>query len=256
MQDDAEIDRLRELVREFSHVVHGFSHDLREPIRIIACYSELLKNRLSSGNNSTDLREYVHFIHSGVQRTEALLNGILEYARILGADTPVHVPIDMDTVLQTALANLQLTIEATHATVIYDQLPEVCGDFVQLTQLMQNLVGNSLKYRSSESPQILITGVPVDDKVQFSVADNGIGICPEFRETLFIPFKRLHGKEIPGVGLGLAICRHIIELHGGHVWVDSIPGKGTTFYFTLPRQMETSCGPARRTSVETACVER
>jgi len=221
------------VVQTLSHALNGLSHDLREPIRTVLCYSELL-NRSSKVQLDPNLAEYVHFINGAAARMDALLEGMLEFARVVGQESPPREPVDLNLVVQTALANLQMKIEEAGATIVADSLPPVHGDGVQLTQLVQNLIANSLKYRSSEAPQITIRCERVDGGWLCSIQDNGIGIESRHHASIFTPFKRLHGPEFPGVGLGLAMCRQIVELHRGHIFVESTPGKGSIFSFTLP----------------------
>ena len=237
-QLDAELNQLRGVVSELSHTVYCLSHDLREPIRTVTVYAQLLKSRCLTGDDPV-CKEYMHFIVSAGQRMDALANGILDYTGLLGSEALCDSTVDFNSVVQTALANLQMKVEEAHATVVHDELPELPGDFVQLTQLMQNLIGNAIKYRSEAPPQVFIKVERGAAGWLFSVEDNGIGIDPKYHDQLFVPFKRLHGREISGVGLGLAICRRIVERHGGRIWVDSSPGK-TTFWFTLPFPKERS----------------
>jgi light-regulated signal transduction histidine kinase (bacteriophytochrome) len=227
-----DVERLNGLMRDLTHVVHGLGHDLREPIRIVNCYAELLKTRTSIESEPA-AKAFLHEISAAAHRMDALLTGILDYGRLLGSDGPVREKVDMNSVMQTALANLQMQIDEAAATIAYDDLPEVTGDFAQLTQLMQNLVANAIKYRSTDPPQIVIKAVVQDGQVQFSVQDNGVGIDEQYHERLFVPFKRMHGRDIPGAGLGLAICRSIVERHGGRIRAESKPGEGSTFIFTL-----------------------
>lgn len=228
-----EIGRLRAVVSALSDVVHGLSHDLREPIRLVNIYAQFLRTRTSIEDDPNG-KEYLHEISSAAQRLDALVNGILEYARLIGADAPPFQPVDMNAVLQSALANLQMQIEQNRATITSDDLPEVSGDSAQLTQLMQNLISNAIKYRGSAAPEVFVTAERTSSEWRFSVQDNGIGINEDYLNQLFVPFSRLHGREISGVGLGLAICRSIVERHGGRIWVASRVGKGSTFMFELP----------------------
>ena len=231
---DSETLRLRSIVRELSGVVHGLGHDLREPIRMVSCYADLIRLRTSIESDPNAM-EYLHVISTAARRMESLVVSILDYARLFGNETPPHNRVDMNAVLQTALANLQMQIDESHATIAHDELPDVTGDASQLTQLMQNLVGNAMKYRGPQPPQILLRAEATDGMWRFAVQDNGIGIEPQHFRRLFAPFNRLHGHEVPGVGLGLAICRSIVERHGGRIWVESTYGKGSTFQFTLAR---------------------
>lgn len=240
-----QIERLRGRVSALSDVVHGLGHDLREPIRIINCYAELLRTRTSIEEDPNG-KEFLHEVSAAAQRMDALVNGILAYAQLLGEDTPAPTLVDMNIVLQSALANLQMQIEQQGATIAHDELPEIRGDFAQLTQLMQNLIGNAIKYRGSDPPQIVIKADRIPLGWRFSVQDNGAGIRGEYYDRLFAPFTRFHERETSGVGLGLAICRSIVERHGGRMWVESMPGKGSTFSFELQDQE----GPEQAVPVE------
>jgi light-regulated signal transduction histidine kinase (bacteriophytochrome) len=222
-------DRLRSIA------LQGLSHDLREPIRTILCYSELL-GQSEAIRKDPNLVEFVHLVCGAATRMNALLNGMLRYSNVLGAETPFPIPVDMNAVIQTAVANLHLTIEETGAAIVADTLPEVYGDQTQLTELVQNLVSNSLKYRGAEPPQIRIWCERRGSEFLFSIQDNGQGIDPSYHELIFAPFKRLHGRNIPGAGLGLAICRQIADLHHGRIWVESEPGHGSAFRFALSSQ--------------------
>jgi light-regulated signal transduction histidine kinase (bacteriophytochrome) len=233
VQGDATIDRLRTMA------LQGLSHDLREPIRTILCYSEMMGQN-EAIRKDPNLIEFVHLVSSAAGRMNALVNGMLRYSSLLGAEAPFPMPVDMNAVVQTALANLHMAIEENGAAIVSDTLPEVHGDQTQLTELVQNLVANSLKYRRAEPPQVHIWCEPTGDYFLFSVQDNGQGIEPSYQESIFSPFKRLHGRNIPGAGLGLAICRQIAELHHGRIWVDSEAGHGSTFCFTLPVRALTS----------------
>jgi light-regulated signal transduction histidine kinase (bacteriophytochrome) len=231
--EDPETERLRKTVEVLSYALHGLSHDLREPIRTVSCYSRLL-HRNSLIQQDANLIEYAHLIAGAAQRMDTLLARMLDYSRLLGQQAQPLSRVDMNVVVQTALANLHLKIEETRATIVADALPQVSGDYVQLTELIQNLVGNGLKYRGAAPPQVLIRSEQRDTEWVFSIADNGVGIDPRYHESIFEPFKRLHGDGLPGAGLGLAICRQIVDRHYGRIWVESVPGQGSTFQFTFP----------------------
>ena len=141
-------------------------------------------------------------------------------------------------ILENALANLEASIKDSKAEVTFDEMPTVLGDEVQLTQVFQNLIGNGIKYRGEATPQIHVSAKKQDSEWIFGVRDNGIGIDPKYKDRIFGIFKRLHGKELPGTGMGLAICKKIVERHGGRIWVDSQPGEGAIFQFTLPMSAE------------------
>ncbi len=229
----AEIDHLRETVQILSHALHRLSHDLREPIRTVTCYTEMLQ-RSPAVSQDPNLSEFAHIVAGAAGRIETLVRSMLDYSRLMGEQPQPPAKVDMNAVVQTALANLQVAIEESGAAVVYDALPPVQGDAVQLAELVQNLLANSIKYRGSEPPQVCIRCEPLDRELLFSVDDNGIGIAAEDAGSIFSPFKRLHGQDVPGTGLGLAICRRISEIHHGRIWVESVPGKGSTFHFTLP----------------------
>jgi light-regulated signal transduction histidine kinase (bacteriophytochrome) len=165
---------------------------------------------------------------------KALINDLLAYSRV-GTRVKDFAPVDCEAVFARALANLQLSIEECQAVVTHEPLPVVMGDGIQLAQLFQNLVGNGIKFRRADTPQVHICVAKEGKYWVFSVADNGIGIDPQYFERIFIIFQRLHNREqYPGTGIGLAISKRIIERHGGRIWIASQPGKGSTFYFTIP----------------------
>jgi light-regulated signal transduction histidine kinase (bacteriophytochrome) len=165
---------------------------------------------------------------------QVLINDLLEFSRVTTrAEEPE--PTDSELVLNQVLSNLELYIKENKATVSYDSLPEIMADSTQLAQVFQNLVANGIKFHSEEAPKIHISAERKASEWVFSVKDNGIGIDPQYSERIFEVFKRLHNKEeYPGTGIGLAICKKIVERHGGRIWVESELGKGSTFYFTLP----------------------
>jgi light-regulated signal transduction histidine kinase (bacteriophytochrome) len=232
-QPSAEVGAQAERLRSLA--LQGLNHDLREPIRTILCYSELL-SQSEAIRKDPNLLEFIHLVSSAAARMNALVSGMLRYSSLLGAETPFPIPVDMNVAVRTALANLQLTIEETGAAIVADALPEVYGDQTQLTELIQNIVSNSLKFRGAQPPQIHIWCERRGDQFLFSIQDNGPGIDRGYHESIFSPFKRLHGRNISGAGLGLAICRQIAELHHGRIWVESESGQGSTFRFALPSQ--------------------
>lgn len=230
---ESELERLQKLVAALSDVVHGLGHDLREPIRLLNCYIDLLKKRTALEEDQ-HAKVYLYEISTAARRLDEFVNGILEYACLIGEKGPPFRPVDMNGVLQSALANLQMQIEQNRATIVYDELPEIVGDSAQLTQLMQNLIGNAIKYRGVEPPEIVVKAEPANTRWRFTVHDNGAGIEQEYFNRIFSPFSRLHGREVSGVGLGLAICRSIVERHGGRIWIASSSKEGSTFVFELP----------------------
>lgn len=231
--DEWDVERVRRRVEELIHMLHALGHDLREPIRTVGCYSALL-GKNAAIQSDPNLSEFVHLIAGAACRMGALVESVLDYSQLIGGEPQPHGPVDMNAVVQTALANLQLKIDESGATIIHDALPRVIGDYVQLVELVQNLVANSIKYRSAEPPRIAIRSEQRDSEELFSIEDNGIGIDAKDCESIFKAFKRLHGQELPGSGLGLAICRQIVEIHGGLIWAERARKNGTIFRFTLP----------------------
>jgi light-regulated signal transduction histidine kinase (bacteriophytochrome) len=169
----------------------------------------------------------------GANRMKSLLADLLAYSQV-GSQGKEFCPVALDETLRRVIDNLQVKIDSTGTKITHDPLPAVIGDDVQIMQLLQNLIGNAIKFRGKEPPQIHIGVRPVGERLLFFVRDNGIGIDPQYTERVFVIFQRLHSQQqYPGTGIGLAISRKIVERHGGRIWVDSEPGKGATFYFTL-----------------------
>jgi len=221
------------------------SHDLQEPLRMIASYTQLLDRRYSDQLDK-DAREFIGYAVEGATRMQVLINDLLAYSR-LGTRGKPFAPTDCNEVLGRALDNLKFAIQDAKATVTAGNLPTVMGDGTQLTQLLQNLISNAVKFRAAAPPDVHIDAElkPVPADVQepdgpqsewvFSVRDNGIGIEPQYFERIFVIFQRLHTREqYPGTGIGLAICKKITERHGGRIWVESVPEQGATFFFTVP----------------------
>lgn len=229
-----ELIRSNDELQQFAYVA---SHDLQEPLRMISSYTQLLERRYGSQFDS-DAREFMAFIVDGAARMKALIEDLLAYSRV-GTRGHEFAPAECEAVLKKTLANLRPAIESESAKVTHEKLPAVIADSSQLVQLLQNLIGNALKFHGPEAPRIHIGAEERDKAWEFSVKDNGIGIEPQYFERIFMMFQRLHSKdEYPGTGIGLAICKKIIERHGGSIWVESQPGKGSTFYFTLPKRGE------------------
>ncbi len=211
---------------EFEKFISLAAHNLRESLRDIASYSQLM------AETSDDTgREYLAHIRDGAARAQSLLADVVDYWAKGTRERPSS-PIDMEAVLCQALLSTGRLIEERSAIVTHDPLPAVIGDFEVLTKVLHHLIRNAIEYCDTPAPRVHISSMRVDRECVISVADNGPGIDPAFQGRLFAPFKRLHGKEYPGNGLGLAFCRKAIESQGGRVWMESAPGAGSTFYFT------------------------
>lgn len=218
---------------ELQTVVYAASHDLQEPLRMIASYLQLLARRYQ-GQLDAAADDFIGFAVDGATRMQAMLTGLLHYSRVDTHGKPFDV-VHCQAVLDAALQRLRGTIEENGAVVTHDGLPLVRADERQLLQLFQNLIDNALKFRAQNAPCIHVTAEPTDHEWVFSVCDNGMGIDPQHVEGIFAIFQRLHGQdEYPGSGMGLPICKRITERHGGRMWAESKPGKGSRFYFTLP----------------------
>ena len=226
----AELTRANEELKQFAYAA---SHDLREPLRTISSYTQLL-NRRYSDRLDGDGQEFMKYVIESVQRMDLLLNDLLAYSHQVKAQDS-FAAVDAEAVLMGVLMNLDTAIKSSAAEITHDPLPEVYSDFGQLTQVFQNLISNSIKYRSEATPRIHVSCAESEDDWTFSVEDNGIGIDARYHEQIFGIFKRLHGREFPGTGIGLALVKRIIERHGGRIWVESEPGKGATFRFTIPK---------------------
>lgn len=235
-------------LQQFAYVA---SHDLQEPLRMVASYVQLLAMRYQ-GQLDADADDFIGYALEGAKRMQQLLLDLLEYSRVGTRGAPLQ-PTDAAAVCQTVLRDLELAIAENHATVACDPLPTVLADLSQLAQLFQNLIANAIKFHGAEPPHVHISAretfevsetlrqaqgrlSKVSAKVwEFAVHDNGIGIDPAYFERIFVIFQRLHTRDAyPGTGIGLAVCKRIIERHGGSIWVESAPGQGATFFFTLP----------------------
>lgn len=220
---------------ELEQFASAASHDLKEPLLAITIGLKLLKKRYEDKLDSEGDTFIAETIDEAM-RMQTLISDMLSYAR-LGTNGKPFVPTDSTAILNRSLANLRIPLEQSDAVVTHDLLPEVIADPIQLSQLLQNLINNAIKFRSEEIPLIHISAERNEKEWVFSVSDNGIGIPAEYSERIFEIFQRLHNKkEYPGTGIGLATCKKIVERHGGRIWVKSEPGKGSTFYFTIPEK--------------------
>ena len=228
----AELARSNAELGQFAYVA---SHDLQEPLRAVASCVQLLKKRYE-GQLDERAHEFISHAVAGTARMETLIDDLLTYSRV-GTQTQTFEPTNCGAVLKEALSNLRASLEESKATVIHDELPILNVDPTQLGQVFQNLVGNAIKFSGGRPPIIRITATLRDGEWTFIIADNGIGVEPQYFERIFRVFQRLHTrKQYHGTGIGLAICKKVIERHGGRIWIESVVGQGSTFYFTIPDQ--------------------
>jgi PAS domain S-box-containing protein len=231
-QQAEELARSNVELERFAYVA---SHDLQEPLRTIGRFAQLLQRR-AAGALTEEAQEYLRYVTDGVQRMQNLINDVLAYSRV-GSQGAAFAPADCNVILAKVTESLKASIEGQHAEVTADPLPVVVGDATQLGQVFQNLLANALKFHGERPPRIRISASERGGEWVFSVSDNGIGIAPEYLERIFIVFQRLHTlEEYPGTGMGLGICKKIVERHGGWIWAESAVGQGSTFRFTLPRR--------------------
>jgi light-regulated signal transduction histidine kinase (bacteriophytochrome) len=218
-------------LQQFAYVA---SHDLQEPLRMVTSYLTLLERKYKD-NIGPDGQEYIHFAMDGGKRMHDLINNLLDYSRV-DTQRDAFAPTDMNDVMSKALDLLKVPIEESKAEIVVDPLPNVMADTSQMIQLMQNLVGNAIKFRGDKEPKVHISSQDKGGHWLFSVQDDGIGIDPKDRDGIFQMFQRLHTREeYDGTGIGLAIVKKIVERHGGRIWVESEKGKGATFFFTIPK---------------------
>jgi signal transduction histidine kinase len=230
-------ERTRELQRsneDLQQFAYAASHDLQEPLRMVSSFVQLISERYGD-RIGKEGAEFVHFVVDGVQRMQELINDLLAYARLDRSGAPRDV-VDCEKALGLALDNLRMALNDSGAEVTHGPLPEVRGDEIQIVQLLQNLVGNAVKFRRPDRPpKIRVEAARGPKEWTFSVQDNGIGMDPIYSEQIFRIFERLHGRETyPGTGIGLAICKKLVERHDGRIWVDAKRDEGCVFHFTLP----------------------
>jgi len=229
-QKTDELARSNKELEQFAYVA---SHDLREPLRMVTGYVKLLARRYKEKLDA-DADDFINFAVDGATRMQRLIDDLLIYSRVNTRGKEFE-PTDCEMILGQCLNNLQVAIGERGAVITHDPLPTVMADHLQLSQLFQNLIANAIKFHGSEAPRVHISAKQRNDEWVLSVNDNGIGIAPEHAERIFIMFQRLHGRgDYAGTGIGLAICKKIVERHGGRIWVESELGKGSTFYFTIP----------------------
>ncbi|MEY2408491.1 MAG: hypothetical protein QOF48_1161, partial [Verrucomicrobiota bacterium] len=225
-----ELRRSNEDLEQFAYVA---SHDLQEPLRMVTSYITLLRQR-EGPKLDPNAQQFIAIALDGATRMQQLIQDLLAYARV-GTQVRQLVTVECQEACDAALSNLHLAIEKAGATVTHDPLPRVTGDLTLLTQLFQNLIGNALKFRGEAPPCVHVGCARHGAEWEFFVRDNGIGIAPQDFERVFVVFQRLHSQDkYPGTGIGLSVCKKIVERHGGHIRVESKPGKGTTFFFTMP----------------------
>lgn len=247
---EKETQQSQELVRsnaELEQFAYVASHDLQEPLRMVTSYLQLLERRYKNQLDA-NADQFITYAVDGARRMQTLINDLLNYSRLSTRGQAFKL-VDCNVILRSAIANLQIAIADRKAIVTHDALPKVMADSTQLTQVFQNLIGNAIKFCQNKQPQIHIgvakpnanldgeslNSIPSVDEWLFSICDNGIGLESQYAERIFIIFQRLHGRDkYPGTGIGLAICKKIIERHGGRIWVESKPSQGSTFYFTIP----------------------
>jgi signal transduction histidine kinase/HAMP domain-containing protein len=226
-----ELERSNKELELFAYVA---SHDLQEPLRMVSSYTQLLERRYSDKLDD-DAREFIGYAVDGANRMQRLINDLLEFSRVGTRGKPL-ARTDVTEVLDNVCVNLRVAIEETGALLTRDCMPVVPADAGQLGQLLQNLVGNGIKFRNGGHPRVHVGAVEREHHWEFSVRDNGIGIEQQYFDRIFVIFQRLHSKgDYPGTGIGLALCKRIVERHGGKIWVESKPNEGSTFFFTIPK---------------------
>ncbi|MDX8410640.1 MAG: PAS domain S-box protein [Mariprofundaceae bacterium] len=234
MEQASELARSNEELRQFAYVA---SHDLQEPLRMVASYTQLLDRRYR-GKMGDEADDFIHFVVDGAKRMQLLINDLLTFSRVDSGPAEFE-PVDFHIVLIDALRNLQAAIEESGAVITQDAMPVVRADAAQMRQLFQNLIGNAIKFHDGRPPKVHIGAEYREDQWVFSVRDHGIGMEPEQTERIFLIFQRLHGRDqYSGSGIGLAICRKIVDRHHGRIWVESQPGKGATFLVGIPDKGE------------------
>jgi len=228
------LERSNDELQQFAYVA---SHDLREPLRTITSFLQLLEKRYTDQLDQ-DASEFIEFAVDGARRMDNMITDLLEYSRVSSKEREFNL-VTIEKILDETLLNLKMRIDESNALITYDPLPTVYGDRKLLVELFQNIISNAIKYRSEETPKIHISAKKEDNHWLFSIKDNGIGIDTQHINRIFTIFQRLHGiNEFEGTGIGLSIAQKIIQKHNGHIWAESQPGKGSTFYFTIAMKEE------------------
>jgi light-regulated signal transduction histidine kinase (bacteriophytochrome) len=227
-----ELERSNAELEQFAYVA---SHDLQEPLRKVASFCQLLQRRYE-GQLDERADQYIGFAVDGAKRMQSLITDLLAFSRVGRTETEL-TDTPLDDAVATAVANLTRRIEETDAQIEVGPMPVVRGERVLLTAVFQNLIGNALKFHGEDRPRVVVTAERTGDEWTISCRDHGIGIDPEYADRIFAIFQRLHPKETyEGTGIGLALCRKIVEFHGGRIWLDTEASPGTTFRFTLPAE--------------------
>jgi signal transduction histidine kinase len=242
-QDDLanKVEELARSNRDLEQFAYVSSHDLQEPLRMVAAYTQLLADRYR-GKLDENADKYIGYAVEGALRMQALIEDLLAFSRV-GRNGQEHKETDCNAAIDEALRNLAAAVRESGVIVTRGPLPPLLADHFQLVQLFQNLIGNAIKFRKNRPPMIKISAQRIGDKWQLSIEDNGIGIARDHKEQIFVIFQRLHTRdEYSGNGVGLAICKKIVEQHGGRIWVESEPGRGATFQFTLPATVADRAG--------------
>lgn len=226
----AELERSNKALEEYAYVA---SHDLSEPLRMVSSFLQLLERKYKAGLDEK-AHEYIHFAVDGAKRMQVLIKDLLHYSRVGMSNTPFE-RVDCQALVAQVWQDLHVTVEENKARLACDDLPAIHGDRLQMQQLFQNIIANGIKFHGQHPPEIAVRAVRDGEFARFTIADNGIGIDPDHATRIFIIFQRLHTREqYSGTGIGLAVCKKIVDRHGGEIWVESQEGAGSRFCFTLP----------------------
>lgn len=231
------INKLKVSNKELEHFAYVASHDLQEPLRMVSLFTQLLERRYKDQLDE-DADDYINFITEGVQRMKNLIDDLLSFSRLNTEEREFEMVL-MNSALNDVLTTLNSAIKENNAQITHDSLPTITADRMQINQLIQNLIVNAIKFQGEKSPKVHISAQELEMEWLFRISDNGIGIDPKHQDQIFKIFKRLHSREeYHGTGIGLSICKRIVERHGGQIWVESEVGKGSKFYFTIPKNVD------------------